>query len=295
MLSPYCAGAYSDTLCPCWAKSNAEATPPFPAPSTATRMARNLTGAGDRPPAGGRGTREEAERGGGGDVHRPRPHHVEQRAVDRLAPQEHVVAAGRDRRDGRDRREAQRDQVDAEPRAGARPALLGEHEQAGGEDRAAVGRVVGEPEDVGEALPQVGCHHRLQRRAERPEVQELDREPPWPPQRGDRHEGDRVAELKREVDLGAPLAAQRVCHLLADEAGEDDEGERASGDQPDTSAIACSRVSTRSSILLSPLLSKISIGRSRARRPARACPPRAAPCARARSSRARRSRGSRPP
>jgi hypothetical protein len=29
--------AYSDTSWPCWAKSNADARPPFPAPRTATR------------------------------------------------------------------------------------------------------------------------------------------------------------------------------------------------------------------------------------------------------------------
>src|SRR3954465_8624556 len=37
-LSPYSGVAYSDTSWPCWAKSNADATPPLPAPSTATRI-----------------------------------------------------------------------------------------------------------------------------------------------------------------------------------------------------------------------------------------------------------------
>src|SRR4051812_32695868 len=36
--SPNSGGANSDTSWPCWAKSNADATPPLPAPSTATRI-----------------------------------------------------------------------------------------------------------------------------------------------------------------------------------------------------------------------------------------------------------------
>src|SRR3954447_13747199 len=36
--SPNSAVAYSATSWPCWAKSNADATPPLPAPSTATRI-----------------------------------------------------------------------------------------------------------------------------------------------------------------------------------------------------------------------------------------------------------------
>src|SRR3954454_23962364 len=35
---PNSGGAYNDASWPCWAKSNADATPPLPAPSTATRI-----------------------------------------------------------------------------------------------------------------------------------------------------------------------------------------------------------------------------------------------------------------
>src|SRR3954447_15051781 len=49
-LSPNSGGAKSDTSWPCWAKSNADATPPLPAPSTATRIPRPPRSDGQRAP-----------------------------------------------------------------------------------------------------------------------------------------------------------------------------------------------------------------------------------------------------
>ena len=67
----------------------------------------------------------------------------------------------------------------------------------------------------------------LERGAQRPEVGELDEQRRGAEQRGGRDERDRVGELERQVDLGAPVAAQRVSQLLAREAGQQHERQRA--------------------------------------------------------------------
>ena len=81
----------------------------------------------------------ECERGGGEDVDRPRTHQVEQRIVRRLAPQEHVVAAGQHGSDRGECRERERRAVRAPDGARPRRAVGAEHEQARGGDRAASG------------------------------------------------------------------------------------------------------------------------------------------------------------
>ena len=134
---------------------------------------------------------------------------------------EQVVATRGDGRDRRCRREGRGHGERPQRGARARHAALADHQQARRGERAAVGREVGEVQDVGIRLQQVRREQRLQRRGERPVVDELDEQRSRPPEREHGHERDRVGELEREVHPRAPEPALGVRDLLAREARED--------------------------------------------------------------------------
>ena len=161
------------------------ASKPASAGSISTVMARIMAPRGEQ-----RQQREEDERehGRGRDVERPGAHLVQQRGLRRLGAQVHVVAAGDQVRRCRRPRPSPSVATNARPTAPGRIASRRpKTSRHGGDDRARVGDEVGEEEDARERLVQVGRDHRLQRRGQRPEVEDLDQQRPARPER-DRRE-----------------------------------------------------------------------------------------------------------
>ena len=111
---------------------------------------------------------------GRGDVPRPRSHHVQQRVVDGLGTQVHVVAAGDDVCHPDERRKSQRDREHAPERAPAGVQPAPEHEQARRDDGPDVVDEVREVVDARKGLGEIGGQDRLERGGERPEVRQLD-------------------------------------------------------------------------------------------------------------------------
>src|SRR5438876_1005922 len=139
----------------------------------------------------------ESDSWSAGDIPGPRPHDVEQASGDGLDAQIHVIRAGQQVGQPGDRREPDRDEEDTQrrPWPGIDTAP-GDQEDAGCE-HAAMRDVEPEVGRVGKMLGKVRRGHRLQDRAQAPEVGELDQDWPWPPERRRGDQFGRVRQLER--------------------------------------------------------------------------------------------------
>lgn len=89
-----------------------------------------------------------------------------------------------------------------------------------------MGDEVGDKEDTGKPGPRVRREHSLKRRAERPEVEELDQQRMGNPKRRNADQRHRVGEVQRQIPVERPCSAGRESEVLDNIGPEDADRER---------------------------------------------------------------------